>query len=69
MVTKELNKYREHLEEQVRLRTAEVVMQKDQIEQHLYEISEQKREITDSIIYAKRIQTAALPVEFNDLTI
>ncbi len=52
----------EHLEEQVKLRTAEVVMQKDQIEEHLHEISEQKREITDSIIYAKRIQTAALPV-------
>ncbi len=53
----------EHLEEQVRLRTAEVVRQKDQIEEHLHEISEQKREITDSIIYAKRIQTAALPVD------
>jgi ligand-binding sensor domain-containing protein/serine phosphatase RsbU (regulator of sigma subunit) len=39
----------EYLEEQVRLRTAE--------------IREQQREIMDSIVYAKRIQTAALPVE------
>jgi len=52
----------EILENQVALRTAEVVAQKEKIEEHLYEIEEQKREITDSIIYAKRIQTAALPV-------
>ncbi len=58
-----IKKQNEHLEEQVRLRTAEVVQQKEQIEKHLHEISEQKREITDSIHYAKRIQTAALPVE------
>jgi len=60
---KRIKKQNEYLEEQVRLRTAEVVMQKDQIEEHLHEISEQKREITDSIVYAKRIQTAALPVD------
>lgn len=58
-----IKKQNEYLEEQVRLRTAEVVQQKEQIEEHLHEISEQKREITDSIHYAKRIQTAALPVE------
>ncbi|OQY03595.1 MAG: hypothetical protein B6I20_04730 [Bacteroidetes bacterium 4572_117] len=58
-----IKKQNEQLEKQVELRTAEVVMQKDLIEQHLHEISEQKREITDSIVYAKRIQTAALPVD------
>ncbi len=58
-----IKKQNEYLEEQVRLRTAEVVQQKEQIEEHLHEISEQKREITDSIHYAKRIQTAALPVD------
>ena len=41
----------EYLEEQVRLRTAE--------------LREQQREIMDSIVYAKRIQTAALPIEKN----
>jgi len=46
------------LEEKVRERTAEVVKQKDQIE-------EQKKRITDSIIYAKRIQDAILPLEEN----
>jgi ligand-binding sensor domain-containing protein/serine phosphatase RsbU (regulator of sigma subunit) len=57
-----VKKQNEILENQVALRTAEVVAQKEKIEDHLHEIEEQKREITDSIIYAKRIQTAALPV-------
>ncbi|RLD66956.1 MAG: hypothetical protein DRI95_05690 [Bacteroidetes bacterium] len=60
---KRIKQQNEFLEEQVKLRTAEVVMQKDQIEEHLHEISEQKREITDSIIYARRIQTATLPID------
>lgn len=42
------------LEEKVRERTAEVVRQKN-------EIAMQKKEIEDSIIYAKRIQNAILP--------
>jgi len=42
------------LEEKVKERTAEVVKQKEEIE-------EQQRRITDSIKYAKRIQTAILP--------
>ena len=58
-----IKKQNEYLEKQVQLRTAEIVRQKELIEEHLHEISEQKREITDSIHYAKRIQTAALPVE------
>ncbi|MBN1181481.1 MAG: SpoIIE family protein phosphatase [Bacteroidales bacterium] len=44
------------LEEKVRERTAEVVRQKN-------EIAAQKKEIEDSIIYAKRIQNAILPKE------
>ena len=42
------------LEEKVRVRTAEIQRQKD-------EISEQKKEIMDSIHYAQRIQKAVLP--------
>lgn len=42
------------LEEKVRERTAKVVKQKEEIEEH-------ERSITDSIKYAKRIQTAILP--------
>ncbi len=45
-----------HLEEKVRERTAEVVKQKEIIQ-------EKNKHITDSIIYAKRIQTAILPPE------
>lgn len=50
------------LEEKVRERTAEIAKQKDHIE-------EQKKRITDSIHYAKRIQDAILPPEniFNSL--
>ncbi len=64
-----------HLEELVRLRTAEVVSQKEEIEAQRDEIeaqrdnmkaqrdhiSLQKQEILDSIVYARRIQTAILP--------
>lgn len=42
------------LEQKVKERTAEIERQKN-------EISEQKKEITDSIFYARRIQTAILP--------
>ena len=42
------------LEKKVQERTAEVVKQKEEIEEH-------QRNITDSIKYAKRIQTAILP--------
>ncbi len=51
-----IKKRNEYLEEQVRLRTAEVVKQRDQIH-------EQKKEIEDSIVYAKRIQTGTLPLD------
>ncbi len=49
-----LKKEKEHLEQVVKERTAEVVAQKDKIEK-------QNEEITDSITYAQRIQRAVLP--------
>lgn len=51
---KKLVKEKEHLEKVVKERTAEVVAQKDEIEN-------QKDEITNSINYAERIQRAILP--------
>ncbi len=58
------------LEKLVKERTAEVVKQKEEIQEHLTEIEIQRdeialqqKEITDSIKYAKRIQKAALPGE------
>lgn len=49
------------LEEKVRLRTAEVVAQKEEIEEQNDKISELYDQLTDSILYAKRIQEAILP--------
>jgi serine phosphatase RsbU (regulator of sigma subunit) len=47
-------------------RTAEVVSQKDEIEKKNVVLEDQKKEIEDSIRYARRIQTAVIPSE-NDL--
>jgi ligand-binding sensor domain-containing protein/serine phosphatase RsbU (regulator of sigma subunit) len=65
---RKLRNERDHLEHVVKERTAEVVRQKDQIESQRDEIqrqhnivTEQKKDIMDSIQYAKRIQTAAIP--------
>ena len=55
----ELEKIR--LEQIVKERTEEVVKQKDEIEAQRDEIADKNRSITDSIEYAKRIQTAILP--------
>jgi serine phosphatase RsbU (regulator of sigma subunit) len=49
------------LEKIVVERTREVVEQKDEIEKQRDVVMYQKKEITDSIHYAKRIQTAVLP--------
>lgn len=57
----ELESYYTELEQKVRERTAEVVKQKEEIERQRDEIAEQQKNITDSIKYAKRIQTAILP--------
>ena len=48
------------LEEQVRVRTAEVVKQKEVLEEQSKEIGRLFDEVTDSIVYAKRIQQAIL---------
>ena len=58
---KELESYTNELEDKVRERTAEIRQQKDKIEAQRDTLEEQKRNITDSIHYAKRIQTAILP--------
>ncbi len=50
-------KHYEELERKVEERTAEVVAQKEEIER-------QKKSLTDSIHYARRIQTAILPSEY-----
>ncbi|MCK4664557.1 MAG: SpoIIE family protein phosphatase [Bacteroidales bacterium] len=60
MIT-ELESYYNELEQKVRERTAEVVRQKDEIVKQRDEIAEHQKHITDSIKYAKRIQTAILP--------
>lgn len=57
----ELEKIR--LEQIVKERTEEVVKQKEEIEKQRDTIAEKNKSITDSIEYAKRIQTAILPSE------
>jgi len=59
--TRRLKREKEILEGIVRERTAEVVKQKDEIELQRDKIAKQNENITNSIAYAKRIQTAALP--------
>jgi len=49
------------LERLVKLRTAEIVKKNTQLEESRDKIAQQNKEITDSIVYAKRIQTATLP--------
>lgn len=58
---RKLKKEKEHLEQVVKERTAEVVAQKDQIEKQHAIVTAQKHEITSSISYASRIQQAILP--------
>lgn len=64
------NKVNRELEQKVTERTQEIVQQKEEIETQRDDlarqrdlVSEQKQEITDSITYARRIQTAILPGE------
>lgn len=51
------------LEEKVKLRTAEVVEQKEELDRQRRQIEEYFNQVTDSIKYAKRIQEAILPPE------
>lgn len=79
---RKLQKENENLEKQVKERTAEIELQKEEIEAKRKLVTSQKehieqihKEVTDSINYAKRIQTSALPDKkllteyFNDLFI
>jgi serine phosphatase RsbU (regulator of sigma subunit)/HAMP domain-containing protein len=52
-----------YLEEKVRLRTAEVVAQKEEIDLQKAQIEQYFVQVTDSIKYAKKIQEAILPPE------
>ncbi len=54
------------LQQRVKERTLEIEKQKDQIQEQHNKIAQQKKEITDSIHYARHIQSAILP---NDDTI
>jgi ligand-binding sensor domain-containing protein/serine phosphatase RsbU (regulator of sigma subunit) len=54
--TRKLRRENQILEEKVRLRTAQVVAQKE-------ELAQKNKDITDSIQYARRIQIAILPPE------
>jgi len=56
-----VKKQNERLEEIIEERTAEVVAQKEEIEEQKELVDEQNRDILDSIKYAERIQTAILP--------
>lgn len=58
---RKLRKEKEHLEQVVKERTAEVVQQRDRIEAQHKIVTLQKHEITSSINYASRIQQAVLP--------
>jgi serine phosphatase RsbU (regulator of sigma subunit) len=55
------DKVNRELEQKVRERTKEIVQQKEEIEAQRDLLADQKQEITDSINYAHRIQTAVLP--------
>jgi len=68
--TRRLRKQKEHLEELVKQRTVEIESQKEEIERQRDKLASQNEEIqkinediTSSIEYAKRIQTAMLPLE------
>ena len=58
--TAKLKRNQKLLEQTVRERTAEIMLQKDEITLQKHLIEEKHREIADSINYAKRIQTALL---------
>ena len=63
LYTRKLEADKKRLEGLVAERTAEVVKQKDEILEKNIEIEHKNKDITDSIVYAKRIQEALLPVK------
>lgn len=58
--TGRLKRAKKLLEQTVKLRTAEIVLQKDEISLQKHIVEVKHREISDSINYAKRIQSALL---------
>lgn len=58
--TARIKKTQKILEQTVKERTAEIVLQKDEISLQKHIVEEKHREISDSINYAKRIQSALL---------
>jgi serine phosphatase RsbU (regulator of sigma subunit) len=58
--TARLKRTQKILEQTVKTRTAEIVLQKDEISLQKHIVEEKHREISDSINYAKRIQSALL---------
>jgi serine phosphatase RsbU (regulator of sigma subunit) len=63
LYTRRLAREKVRLEEIVQERTRKVVQQKEKIEQQRDEIAKKNRDITDSIEYASKIQSAVLPAE------
>ena len=61
--TRRLQLEKIRLEGIVQERTAEILKQKKEIENQRDQIAAQKKDITDSIVYASRIQQAVLPTE------
>lgn len=55
--------YTRRLRQIIRIKTAQVVKQKDEIQMQKEEIEQKNNDILDSIKYAKKIQTALLPPE------
>ncbi|MFH2142322.1 MAG: two-component regulator propeller domain-containing protein [Bacteroidota bacterium] len=63
LYTRKLTRDKIRLEQIVTERTAEVVAQKEELQLQKDKIAEINEELTDSILYAKRIQRAILPHE------
>ena len=57
----ELRETEENLERKVKERTEEVVKQRDEIEKQRGKLQELYKDVTDSIVYAKRLQNTILP--------
>ncbi len=57
----ELQETEQNLERKVKERTEEVVKQRDEIEKQRGKLQELYKDVTDSIVYAKRLQNTILP--------